>query len=95
MGTGVWIYIAEIVTSEVAMGICLFTLMVMMTLQSMTATYMIHSKMGIDFLFYCLGGLQVVAVLLFASFLKETCGLSTKQKKALYVPIREKGQKEL
>jgi hypothetical protein len=54
-GSCLFIYIAEIVVNEVAMGLALFTLMLAMTIQSMFSTYLINSKMGLDFLFYSLG----------------------------------------
>ena len=68
------------------MGICLFTLMIMMTLQMMTATLLINNKIGIDFLFYMLGIVQFIGFFIFVIFMKETQGLTTQQKKALYVP---------
>lgn len=84
-GSCMFIYVAEIVVNEVAMGLSLFSLMLTMTIQSMFSTCLINSKMGLDVLFYILGLLQLVPFLYFALCLKETQGLSTQQKKKLYI----------
>ena len=76
-GSCMFIYVAEIVVNEVAMGLSLFSLMLAMTIQSMFSTYLINSKMGLDVLFYVLGLIQLVPFLYFAICLRETQGLST------------------
>ena len=85
-GTLMYIYVAEVVTSDSVMGLCLFTMQFGMTLQSMSATLLLNSKLGVEGLFYVLGSGQVVAFIVLFFFLKETKGLSSKQKKNLYKP---------
>jgi len=80
-----FIYVAEIVVTEVAMGLSLFSLMLTMTIQSMFSTCLINSKLGLDGLFYVLGLMQLIPFVYFALCLKETQGLSTQQKKKLYM----------
>ena len=75
-GSCLWIYVAEIVVNEVAMGLALFTLMLAMTIQSMFSTYMINMKWGLDVLFYSLGLIQLIPFFYFLIFMKETQGLS-------------------
>lgn len=75
-GSCMFIYVAEIVVNEVAMGLSLFSLMLTMTIQSMFSTCLINSKMGLDVLFYILGAFQFLPFLYFALFLKETQGLT-------------------
>jgi len=83
-GSGLFVYVSEIVVNEVAYGLALFTLMLTMTFQSMFATLLINNKWGLDIVFYALGLFQLLPVTLFVFGLKETQGLSTLQKKKLY-----------
>lgn len=83
-GTIIWVYISEVVSSEAAMGLALFTLMMCLTIQSMTGPLIISSKLGIDGMFFCLGCIHVAAFLLFSMFLQETQGLTSAQKKKVY-----------
>mmetsp|Transcript_5278 Transcript_5278/g.8172 ORF Transcript_5278/g.8172 Transcript_5278/m.8172 type:complete len:81 (+) Transcript_5278:1424-1666(+) len=68
------------------MGISLFSQMFCLTLQSMTTTYLMSSKLGVHGFFYLLAGLNILAVLIFSFFLKETKGLSADEKRTLYYP---------
>lgn len=54
-GSAFWIYVAEIINSDSVMGACLFCCMLNLTVQSMTTTYILSSKVGVDGLFYLLG----------------------------------------
>jgi len=56
-GSAIFIYIAEVVSSDSVMGLCLFTLMFGLTTQSMSATYVFNSKLGINGMFYLLGAI--------------------------------------
>ena len=94
-GSCLFIYVAEIVVNEVAMGLSLFSLMLTMTIQSMFSTCLINAKMGLDVLFYILGLFQLVPFLYFALCLKETQGLSTQQKKKLYLSSSPETDKDM
>ena len=76
-GSGLFVYVSEIVVNEVAYGLALFTLMLSMTFQSMFATLLINNKWGLDVVFYGLGLFQLLPVIIFTFFMKETQGLST------------------
>jgi hypothetical protein len=74
-GSAFWIYVAEIVSSDSVMGICLFCQMLMLNAQSMTTIYLMSSSVGVNGLFYILGAFNIVAFFVFTMFLKETKGL--------------------
>ena len=82
-----FIYIAEIANHDGLLGICVFIQMIFTTLQSMTSTYLMNGVLGVDGLFFVLGFIQVVAVILLSIFLKETQGLKPAEKKVLYTPV--------
>ena len=63
---------AEVCTSDAVMGVCLFSLMFFMTLQAMTATYFMNTKLGIHGMFYVLGCVNLVGFVLMYTFIKET-----------------------
>ena len=67
----------EIVTNEQAMGLSLLTMMVTMTVQSLVSTYLINGSLGLDVIFYSLGLFQLIPVVYFGLFMKETKGLTT------------------
>lgn len=54
-GSCMYIYVAEIVVNEVAMGLSLLCMMLTMTVQSLFSTYLINGKLGLDVVFYGLG----------------------------------------
>lgn len=57
VGSVLFVYIAEIVTSDATMGLVVFTLMFLLTIQSCTTTLLINSPLGIDGISYALGAL--------------------------------------
>jgi len=71
-----YIYVAEIVVNEVAMGLSLLCMMLSMTVQSLFSTYLINGKLGLDVVFYGLGIFQLIPVVYFWFNLKETQGLT-------------------
>ena len=83
-GTVIFIYISEIVCSEAAMGLALFTLMICLTAQSMFGPLIFNSKLGVDGMFFALGLVHVAATTMFFFLLKETQGLTSADKKKLY-----------
>jgi hypothetical protein len=54
----------------------------------MTTVALLNSKLGVDGLFYLLGGIQGVAFVTLAVFVKESKGLSDTEKKSLYSPVK-------
>ena len=85
-GATLFIYIAEIANNDAIMGMCLFMMMFCTTVQSLTSTYLINAVLGIDGLFFGLGGIQFIAVFWFLIGLKETQTLSATEKKKIYWP---------
>jgi hypothetical protein len=71
-GTAFWVYISEICNSDAVMGICLFTLMFMLTVQAMTATFVMKTNLGIHGMFYVLASVNMVGFFLFGALMKET-----------------------
>mgnify|MGYP000654553348 CR=1 FL=1 len=55
---------------------------------------LMNGALGIDGMFFALGGIQVVALFFFLIFLKETQGLSAVDKKKLYMPDDLKAAEE-
>jgi hypothetical protein len=71
-GTAFWIYVSEICNSDAVMGICLFTLMFMLTVQAMTATFVMKTNLGIHGMFYVLASVNMCGFFLFGALMKET-----------------------
>lgn len=90
-GTLIWIYCSEICTDS-ALGLCIFILMGMLVLQSLTSLSIMHSSIGVDGLFYGLGGFQAIVALSMFLTLKETKGISFEEKINLYKPKSLKTQ---
>lgn len=85
-GAAMFIYIAEIANHDGLLGLCIFMQMVSTTLQSMSATWLMNGVLGVDGLFFVLAVIQVIAVICFTFFMKETQGLKPAEKKVLYTP---------
>lgn len=56
-GSLFYIYVSEVVSSDAVLGLCIFTMQFCTTLQSMTTVWLLNSKLGVDGLFYVLGGI--------------------------------------
>lgn len=54
-GSGIFVYISEVCESDSVMGICLFILMFGLILQSLFATIILNSKLGVNGIFIVLG----------------------------------------
>jgi hypothetical protein len=85
-GAVMFIYIAEIANHDGILGLCVFVQMVFATLQSMSTTALMSGALGVDGLFFVLGVVQVIALVCFSVFMKETQGLKPAEKKQLYTP---------
>ena len=65
-------YINEIVSNDSVLGLCLFLLMFMLTLESVATPVIVNSKLGVAGLFYVLGFFQAIVVIFLVFYLKET-----------------------
>lgn len=90
-----WLYAAETVI-DVAMGICLLTLWgTVCVLSQVCPILMDVNSIGPSNVFFIFSGLSVFGALYVAVFIKESRGLSDREKKLLYTPqrfITEAGQ---
>ena len=59
----------------------------------MLSTYMINYKYGLDVIMYILGGVQLVPAIYFYLYMRDTQGLTTEQKKKLYMVHSEADDK--
>jgi hypothetical protein len=76
-GSGFWQYVGE-VANAAATGMCVFVLMALLFLQSLVTPYIVTTEnpAGATALFYFFAGFQVLIIIIFAMFLKESKGLS-------------------
>ena len=91
-GTVFWLYIAEI-TVDRGLGLAVFVRMLTLFILTQTALPIFQS-IGFDFFFIIFGLLQIPALLINHYFMKETNGLSTPAKKALYRPPEYQNEEE-
>ena len=83
-GTVLFTYCSEI-GEDGALGLALFSLMVILTFQSISVLQIMNSPIiGVTGLFDGLAIFQVFACLILVGFLKETKGKSPEDKKSLY-----------
>ena len=59
----------------------------------MLSTYMINYKYGLDVILYILGAIQLVPAVYFFLYMRDTQGLTTEQKKKLYMDNSEADDK--
>jgi len=85
IGTGSvnWVYLAE-VTVDKAAGFCAFAQFGMGLVYTLTMEFMIHSKLQAHGTFLLFGAINLAGFFFYLFFVKETRGLSDKQKKSLY-----------
>ena len=99
-GPVAWLYAAE-TTIDSALGICLFTLWGTVFILSLVCPILMDPKsaVGINNVFFIFAGLSVFGSLYCYLFIKESRGLTDKEKKLLFTPKRfiendESGGKE-
>ena len=73
-GSAFWVYCGE-VANATANGLCVFVLMGVLLIQSLTTATLIDA-MGVAGLFYTLGGIQFIIAFIFHLVMKETKGLT-------------------
>jgi hypothetical protein len=84
-GAIVWVYTAEVVVDS-ALGLCIMVLWLFVLLLSLTTNYMMSGFLKSWGTFWLFGGLQLIGGVYCLIFIKETAGLTDKQKKYLYAP---------
>lgn len=78
-------YAAEVAV-DTALGLCVLALFLSLLEKAITMEFMVHSAMGAPGMFFILGGVTLLGSAFIQIFVKETKGLSDKQKKQLYMP---------
>jgi len=80
-----WMYAAEVAV-DTALGLCVLALFLSLLEKAITMEFMVHSAMGPQGMFFLLGGITLLGAAFVAIYIKETKGLSDKEKKSLYTP---------
>jgi len=78
-------YAAEVAV-DTALGLCVLALFLSLLEKAITMEFMVHSAMGPQGMFFLLGGITLLGAAFVAIYIKETKGLSDKEKKSLYTP---------
>lgn len=85
-GPVAWIYASE-TTIDAGMGICILTLWGTVTVLSIVCPIIMDpDSIGPNATFFILGGISIFGALYSAIFIKETQGLSDREKKLLFTP---------
>ena len=75
-----WMYSAEIAV-DTALGLCVLALFLSLLEKAITMDFMVHSKMGPHGMFFFMGGVTLIGAIFIAVWVKETKGLTDKEKK--------------
>jgi hypothetical protein len=78
-------YAAEVAV-DTALGLCILALFLSLLEKAITMEFMVHSAMGPQGMFFLLGGITLAGAVFVWIYIKETKGLSDKEKKQLYTP---------
>jgi hypothetical protein len=78
-------YAAEVAV-DTALGLCVLALFLSLLEKAITMEFMVHSAMGPQGMFFLLGGITLLGAVFVLVYIKETKGLSDKEKKSLYTP---------
>jgi len=78
-------YAAEVAV-DTALGLCILALFLSLLEKAITMQVLVHSAMGPQGMFFLLGGITLVGAVFVWFYIKETKGLSDKEKKQLYTP---------
>ena len=75
------------VASDTGLGLAILALYASLLEKAITMEFMVHSKtFGPAGMFFFLGGVTFIGAVFIFFFVKETSGLSDKEKKQLYTP---------
>jgi len=78
-------YAAEVAV-DTALGLCVLALFLSLLVKAITMEFLVHSAMGPQGMFFLLGGITLLGAVFVLVYIKETKGLSDKEKKSLYTP---------
>jgi hypothetical protein len=73
-------YAAEVAV-DTALGMCVLALFLSLCEKAITMDFMVHSRMGPHGMFFFLGGVTLIGAVFIAMWVKETKGLTDKEKK--------------
>lgn len=94
-GTVCWIYIAEVVVDS-ALGLCVLTLFSTVFFLNLIVEFLIDDKnFGLGGVFYMMGLMSLGSSAFVKKYMKETRGLTDKEKKQLYFPTDSLGGNKL
>lgn len=81
-----WMYAAEVAV-DTALGLCILALFLSLLEKAITMEFMVHAPaIGPQGMFFILGGITLLGAVFVAVYIKETKGLSDREKKQLYTP---------
>jgi hypothetical protein len=80
-----WIYTAE-TSSDIAYGVIIVTLWSCVLIELLTSEPLMNSAIGAQGVFFIFGISTFFAVFFVKAFMKETRGLTDKEKKSIYAP---------
>ena len=74
------------VAVDTGLGICILALYASLLEKAITMEFMVHSSMGPTGMFFFLSGITFIGAAFILLYVKETKGLTDKEKKELYCP---------
>lgn len=80
-----WMYAGEVAV-DTGLGICVLALYLSLLEKAITMEFMVHSSMGPTGMFFFLSFITFIGAVFIQVFVKETKGLTDKEKKLLYTP---------
>ena len=88
-----WVYSAE-TCSEIGLGVCLLTLWAVVLAEVLAVPTLMNTGVGADGVFFIFGILSAIGAFFVWRFLRETQGLTDKEKRSLYAPSSKASQAE-
>lgn len=80
-----WVYSAETCT-EIGLGVCLLTLWAVVLIEVLTVLALMNSPLEPSGVFFCFSAFSAMGAVFIYIYLKETKGLTDKEKRSLYSP---------
>ncbi|CDW74001.1 sugar transporter family protein [Stylonychia lemnae] len=84
-GPVIWLYTSEVVV-DTALGACIFTLWGTVLVLSLTTNFLMNSALRPQGVFWLFSGISIFGGIYCIIFIRETKGLTDKEKKTLYSP---------
>ena len=88
-----WMYAGE-VACDTGLGLSVLALYVSLLDKAITMQFIVNSRMGPTGMFFLLGGVTFLGAIFIHVYVKETKGLTDKEKKELYTPDELKDSKK-